>query len=277
MTIPAQELLRRNLPPRAYQFIRMGWWHSRFYLPRLAASCVVRHAAKVQGFSCSGASELVGQLRRINVLAPTPMCRVMTRHGSDKGRRVHNYTTIYSAIFGKLRDQPIRIFELGLGTNNPSLTSTMGVHGRPGASLRGWRELFPHALVFGADIDRDILFEEDRIKTFYCDQLDSGAIRDLWSQPALQGGMDIIIDDGLHTLAGNTSFLDESLGHVRPGGYYVVEDILRETIEDWRFQLKTIYSKRFPDDEFAFVELPNAFNNHDNNLLVIRRSTRTTN
>lgn len=35
------------------------------------------------------------------------------------------------------------------------------------------RELFPHALVYGADIDRDILFEEDRIKTFYCNQLDS--------------------------------------------------------------------------------------------------------
>jgi hypothetical protein len=93
----------------------------------------------------------------------------MTRHGSDKGKGQgwHNYTTIYSVLFGKLHDQPFLIFELGLGTNNPNFPVNMGINGRPGASLRAWRELFPRALVYGADIDRDILFEEDRIKTFY--------------------------------------------------------------------------------------------------------------
>ena len=172
-------------------------------------------------------------------------------------------------LFGKLRDQPLLIFELGLGTNNPKLSSTMGVNGRPGASLRGWRELFPHALVYGADIDRDILFEEDRIKTFYCDQLDSVAIRDLWSQAVLQGGMDIIIEDGLHTFEANTSFLDGSLERLRPGGFYVIEDINQKTIEKWHNQLETVYSKRFPNHEFALVSLPNSFNHLDNNLLII--------
>jgi hypothetical protein len=196
----------------------------------------------------------------------------MTRHESDKGQGWHNYTTIYSGLFGKRRDQPLRIFELGLGTNNPKLPSSMRDNGRPGASLRGWRELFPHALVYGADIDRDILFEEDRIKTFYCDQLDNIAIRNLWSQPALQDGMDIIIDDGLHTFEANISFLEGSLEHLRSGGIYVIEDILQETIERWHERLETIYSKRFPNHEFAFVELPNSMNpDHDNNILIIRR------
>jgi hypothetical protein len=193
----------------------------------------------------------------------------MTRYGSDKGNGWHNYTTIYSALFTKLRDQPLLIFELGLGTNNPKFASSMGVNGRPGASLRGWRELFPHALVYGADIDRDILFEEDRIKTFYCDQLNSVAIRDLWSQPELQGGMDIIIDDGLHTFEGNTSFLDGSLERLRPGGVYAIEDITQETLKKWRHYLETIYSKRFQNHEFALVMLPNASNDYDNNLLII--------
>lgn len=103
----------------------------------------------------------------------------MTRHGSDKGKDRHNYTTIYSVLFRKLRGQPLRILELGVGTNNPKFPASMINGGIPGASLRGWRELFPQALVYGADIDRDILFEEDRIKTFYCDQLDSVSIRDL--------------------------------------------------------------------------------------------------
>jgi hypothetical protein len=227
----------------------------------------------VQGFPGGHTSErLLHQLRGINVFAPTKMCRVMTWHGSDKGKGLHNYTTIYSVLFGKLRDQPLLIFELGLGTNNPNFPFSMGVNGRPGASLRGWRELFPHAIVYGADIDRDVLFEEDRIKTFYCDQLDSVAIRDVWSQPELQGGMDIIIDDGLHTFEGNTSFLDGSLDRLRPGGVYVIEDILQETIAKWHNQLETIYSKRFPNHEFALVMLPNARSSgYDNNLLIIRR------
>ena len=240
-------------------------------MPRLVASSFVRRAPKVQGFPDDSTSELVRQLRGINVFAPTEMCRVMTWFGSDKGSGIHNYTTVYSAIFGKLLEQPLRIFELGLGTNNPQLISSMGVNGHPGASLRGWRELFPRALVYGADIDRDILFEEDRIKTFYCDQRDSVAIRDLWSQPDLQGGADIIIDDGLHTFEGGISFLDGSLEHLRPGGFYAIEDIFRETIERWHNQLETIYAKRFPNDEFAFVEVPNSFDSDENNMLIIRR------
>jgi hypothetical protein len=263
-------MLRRKLSPQAYQYVL---WHKRVYLPNLVASLLVRRTPKVQGFPAGQTLELAQQLRNINVFAPTKMCRVMTWHGSDKGNHTqHNYTTIYSVLFGRLWDRPLRIFELGVGTNNPKLASSMGVDGRPGASLRGWRDLFPRALVYGADIDHDILFEEDRIRTFYCDQLDSVAIRDLWSQPALQGGMDIIIDDGLHTIEANLSFLDGSLGQVRPSGIYVIEDITRETIASWHSQLETLCSRRFPNHRFAFVELPNAFNDCDNNLLIIRRN-----
>lgn len=272
------ELLKRTLSPQSYDSIRSCWRYSRFDLPRLVGSIFIRRAPKVQGFPAGQASgPLVRQLSAVNTLAPTKMCGVMGKHRSDKsqwlGFGLHNYTTVYSALFGGLRDRPLRIFELGLGTNNPDLVSTMGVHyWRPGASLRGWRELFPHALVFGADIDRDVLFEEDRIKTFYCDQTDRTAIRELWAQPALHGGMDILIEDGLHTFEGNCTFLEGSLEQLRPGGYYVVEDILQETFKQWHNQLETVYSKQYPNYEFAFVELPSPSNGLDNNLLIVRRN-----
>lgn len=221
---------------------------------------------------------LAGQIRSIDVWVPTKMCRIMTRYGSDKGQGWHNegrhnYTCVYSTLFRKFRNRPVSIFELGLGTNNPSLVSTMGVYGKPGASLRGWRECFPQALVCGADIDRDILFQEDRIKTFYCDQRDSAAIRHLWAESALKTGADIIIDDGLHTFEGNISFLEQSLDRLRLGGFYVVEDILQEDLTQWRGALETSYSKRFPNHEFALVELPHPDNATDNNLLIIRRNS----
>jgi hypothetical protein len=194
----------------------------------------------------------------------------MTKCGSDKAR-AHKFTAVYSALFKRRYDQPLRIFELGLGTNDPNAPSSMGVFGVPGASLRGWRDLFPHALVYGADIDRRILFQEDRIKTFYCDQLDPSSIRELWSQPDLKGGaLDIIIDDGLHTAEANMSFLEGSLENLRPGGIYITEDILRDQVDDWYDRLETIYTKQYPMYEFAFVVLPDR-KNQDHNMLVIRR------
>lgn len=263
-------LVRRTLSPRVFQFLRFRWWYLSSYFPRLVTSWFVKHTPQVRSFGTALISpHIANQLQGVNVLAPTKVCRVMTKYGSDKGR-AHNYTTVYSALFKGRYDQPLRILELGLGTNNPDLPSTMGVFGVPGASHRGWRELFPHALVYGADIDRRILFQEDRIKTFYCDQLDRSSVRDLWSQPDLQAGVDIIIDDGLHTFEANVSFLEGSLDHLRPGGIYVCEDIMWNLVKEWYDRLETIYSKQYPAYEFAFAVLPDG-GNQANNLLVVRR------
>ena len=40
----------------------------------------------------------------------------------------------------------------------------------PGASLRAWRDYFVKADIYGADIDKKILFNENKIKNFYVDQ-----------------------------------------------------------------------------------------------------------
>jgi SAM-dependent methyltransferase len=196
----------------------------------------------------------------------------MRWHGSDKGNwDWHNYTTIYSAVFGPLLKHKIKIFELGLGSNRAEFGANMGRHGRPGASLRGWRDLFPSALLFGADIDRAALFTETRITTFQCDQLDSSAVQALWAEPSLRDGLDIIVDDGLHTLEGSIRFLDASLRQLRPGGIYVIEDVGNKLKQQWLELLDGNYSRRYPDHEFVLAELPLATNDFDNNLLLIRR------
>jgi hypothetical protein len=268
MIATARAALKQRLSPDTFQSVSNFWWSATYYLPRRIAATLVRRYPTVHGQP----SALIDQLSGINAFCPTPMCRTMTKFGSDKGNSWHNYTTVYNELFGKLRGQALRIFELGLGTNNPDFAYSMGVDGRPGASLRGWRDLFPLALVFGADIDRDVLFTEERIQTFYCDQLDSTVIRDLWREPALLEGMDILIEDGLHEFPANISFLAGSLEHVRPGGIYVIEDIKGKEIEMWRQQL-SIYATQYPKYDFAFVELPSSINHSDNNLLVARRKS----
>jgi SAM-dependent methyltransferase len=261
-------LVRRALSPGMVQSLRFWWWSLSSYFPRLATSLFVRRTPQVRGFGAAHAApNLEKQLQNVNVLAPTKMCRVMTKYGSDKGR-LNNYTPVYSALFKERREQSLRVFELGLGTNDPDAPSNMGVFGAPGASLRGWRELFPNAAVYGADIDRSILFQEDRIKTFYCDQLDRSSVRELWSRADLQDGVDIIIEDGLHTFEANVSFLEGSLDHLRPGGIYIAEDIMWSDVDKWYDRLEAIYSKKYPTFEFAFVVLAN---HGCNNLLVVRR------
>jgi hypothetical protein len=52
---------------------------------------------------------------------------------------------------------------------------------------------------------------------FIAINLTGSSIGELWSHPDLQAGMDIIIEDGLHTFEGNVSFLEESLDHLCPG------------------------------------------------------------
>jgi hypothetical protein len=264
-------LLRPVLPPKLVQFLRYALWCGSVYFPRLVTSGFAKRTPKVRGFgSAQGPSSLVKQLERVNVLAPTKMCRVMTKYGSDKGR-LNYYTPIYSALFKDRCDEHLRIFELGLGSNNTEVPSNMGPYGAPGASLRGWRELFPHALVYGADVDRRILFQQERIKTFYCNQLDQSSIRELWSNPDLQEGVDILIEDGLHTLEANISFLEGSLRHLRPGGIYVTEDIMLSDVEAWYDRLESVYSKQYPMYEFAFAVIARDGSGGSNNLLVIRR------
>ncbi len=260
-------LVHRTLSPETVRHIRFEWWYISHYVPSLTTSHVVKRTAEVRGFgAAANSSDLVKELQSVNLLARTKMCSVMSKYGSDKAK--NNYTPLYSALFNRFVERPARILELGLGTNNPAAPSNMGVFGAPGASLRGWRELFPKALVYGADIDRTILFQEERIQTFYCDQLDETSIRELWSHPDLQDGVDVIIEDGLHTFEANISFLDASLRYLRPGGIYVTEDIGWDCVEDWRCLLETVYTKRFPSFEFAFVALaPGCWGN----LLVIRR------
>jgi SAM-dependent methyltransferase len=266
-----RNLLRPVVSPRVFQSFRFRWWCLSSYFPRVVVSRFVKRKLQVRNFGAAQVSSpLEKQLQSVNALAPTRMCRVMTKYGSDKAR-MHKYTAVYSALFKERYEERLRVFELGLGTNNADAPSNMGVFGVPGASLRGWRELFPHALIFGADVDRRILFQEDRIKTYYCDQLDPSSIQELWSHMDLQGGADIIIEDGLHTLEANVSFLERSLDRLRPGGVYITEDISRDHVNDWYERLENTYSQRYPTYEFAFVVLPDR-GNQDHNMLVIRRN-----
>lgn len=197
----------------------------------------------------------------------TPLCDIMYKYGSDKGKGWHNYTTFYHSLFKSVRMQPLRIFELGLGTNNVNLPSNMGANGKPGASVYGWREYFPNAQIYGGDIDRTILFEAPRIQTRYCDQTNAATIAAMWADLGSEQ-FDIIIEDGLHEYEANMCFLRNSWDRVKPGGVYIIEDLLEATVA----KIKNNDFDRFTDAHVFQVDISHPTNPYDNRLIVLQKT-----
>ena len=85
-------------------------------------------------------------------------------YGSDKCNNSF-YSTIYYNIFKEINNV-IKIFEIGIGTTNHKIISNMGKSGKPGSSLKAFRDYLTKTKIFGADYDRRIHFKENFIENF---------------------------------------------------------------------------------------------------------------
>ena len=167
------------------------------------------------------------------------LSQLCDKYGSDKGEidnshqpynwPAHSYSEYYYRLFSHCRLGIKKVFECGIGTTNTNIPCSMGEKGKPGASLRVWRDFFPNATIYGADIDKNILFSEKRIKTFYIDQLDSKAISNFWKNIGLFD-FDFIVDDGLHTFKAGITLFKNSIERLSQTGIYVIEDVKIEDL-----------------------------------------------
>ena len=208
---------------------------------------------------------------------PTELCGILKHHCADKGaydeNKSHNYSRVYSRLFHEMRYCPIRYFEVGIGTINPNIQSNMAhmvaeINYKPGASLRAFKEYFPKGEIYGADFDKTILFQEDRIHTFYVDQRDPESIKELWKQ--IDGEFDIIIDDALHVFEANKVFLLNSIHKLSKNGIYIIEDVMNEAVPKWEAEIP-IMRAYYPHLDFCLLNIPFEFNNESNRLIIIQR------
>ena len=79
---------------------------------------------------------------------------LFNKYGSDKGR--NGYAPIYESLFKNIKDKPLELLEIGIGTLIPGAPSTMvgfSLPGySPGGSLRAWRDYFTNGLIYGGDV-----------------------------------------------------------------------------------------------------------------------------
>jgi hypothetical protein len=164
------------------------------------------------------------------------------KYGSDKGAfkladnpypwSPHTYSDLYDEMWRDGRKKIKKIFECGIGTNSQEVPSNMGPRGIPGASLYAWRDYFTNAEIYGADIDREVLINETRIKSYWVDQLSTESIKFLWEEIG-EINFDIILDDGLHTFEAGSTLFTNSIHALADDGVYIIEDVSNSDLQHY--------------------------------------------
>ena len=151
--------------------------------------------------------------------------------GSSTGSGTH-FALLYEHFFGHLKDEKIKILEIGLNNGGPEHGSdrfNRVITDCP--SIKMWHSYFSNGDIWGwdiNDIDIELLKSMERFKFFKGDQGDVNSYKNFESLTnSVYSGdnlFDIIIDDGSH------AFYHQQLSFVhlskmlKPGGYYVIED-----------------------------------------------------
>lgn len=131
---------------------------------------------------------------------------------NNRGRFIvkwEHYFEVYERYFAKYRHKEVNILEIGLWQ---------------GGSLQMWKDYFgPKAKIYGIDIDpRCKTFEEENVKVFIGSQSDRFFLKDVCNQiPKI----DILIDDGGHTMQQQITTYEELFYHVKEDGIYLCEDV----------------------------------------------------
>lgn len=100
---------------------------------------------------------------------------------------------------------------------------------QPGASLRAWRDFFPNGQVHGMDVQPDCMLKEWRITTHLCNSTHEPDCREwIEANPGLE--FDIVVDDGSHWDLHQLATLKNLWPLVKPGGYYVIEDVVPDSL-----------------------------------------------
>jgi SAM-dependent methyltransferase len=127
---------------------------------------------------------------------------------TDKASSGHGFLEFYERFFQPIKNSATKVFEIGISE---------------GASLVLWEKYFPKATVYGIDILDKSALESKRIKTFVADQADRSQLAAFIDK--FGGDFDFILDDGGHTMPQQQISFGFLFQYVRPGGYYIIEDL----------------------------------------------------
>jgi hypothetical protein len=140
--------------------------------------------------------------------ADNELDRLATKFGTDKRSEVHNYSERYYQYFASIKEMPIRLLEIGVYN---------------GGSHKMWQSFFPNGMIYGLDVDEACKqYNDERIKIFIGDQRDTAFLSEIMKEVE---EVDIIIDDGGHTMNQQITSFNTLFPLLEAGGVYVIEDL----------------------------------------------------
>ena len=156
-----------------------------------------------------------------------------------------HYFDVYHRHFQRFRGTPCTIVEIGV------------YHG---GSLQMWREYFgPQARIVGIDIDPRLTgIDQAGVEIVIGDQGDRNFLRKFAKDI---GRIDILIDDGGHTMAQQIATVEELYGAVAPDGVLLVEDTHTSYWRDYGGGVRSRYS--FMEFAKHLVDELNAWHSRD--------------
>lgn len=160
------------------------------------------------------------------------------KYGTDKWGK-HNYTPYYYELFKDSKLYVKKLLEIGVAE---------------GAGVRMFRDFFPKAMIYGAEIDEKRIIVEDRIQTFKCDQSKEIDLARVLLKTGFD--LDIVIDDGSHKQKDQIITALTILPLLKKESLYIIEDVADKDIE-----------RAFDDYDYKWIECGKRY---DDRLLVIR-------
>jgi len=123
---------------------------------------------------------------------------------------VHHYFEIYNRHFWVYLDKPLHVIEIGV---NHGGSSQIWKHTTFGAEVH----------IYGVDVNPDgKKLEEERVQVFIGELADQDFLTSLTEQIP---HIDILIDDGGHTMVQQINTIEIMFLHLDANGTYVVEDM----------------------------------------------------
>jgi len=171
----------------------------------------------------------------------------------NQGRLIHkwaHYFDIYDRHFNQYRNKEVNILEIGVSH---------------GGSLQMWKDYFgDKANIYGIDIDpRCKEFEEDQVKIFIGSQADKNFLNEVKTKiPKI----DILIDDGGHTMHQQIVSFEELFGHIKEDGVYLCEDVHTSYWPTWGGGY--LREGSFIEYSKNFIDFINAYHSKDGRLEV---------
>ncbi len=141
---------------------------------------------------------------------------------TDKASNIHDYLHFYDRRLAHLRAEAFVLIEIGVFK---------------GGSCRSWGEYFPNAQIVGLDVDPSCKnYEAGNIAIRIGDACDTGF---LFSVIEEFGRPTVAIDDGSHRWDHQIMALQTLFPLVKPGGYFIMEDLdtsFSEHLKQARFE-----------------------------------------